>query len=98
MSSYLTELCGREGVAIEDLHGLLAACADAGLTISGLMAVPPADRDPAPYFALLAKLARRHNLAGLSMGMSQDYDVAARLGATHIRVGSALFGGRTPPR
>ncbi|MGL6042285.1 MAG: YggS family pyridoxal phosphate-dependent enzyme, partial [Sandaracinobacteroides sp.] len=65
-----------------------------GLRISGLMAVPPAEVDPAPYFALLAKLAGRHGLAGLSMGMSQDYDIAARLGATHVRVGSALFGRR----
>lgn len=86
------------GVEIDALPALLATCAEAGLTISGLMAVPPADKDPAPYFALLAKLARRHGLPGLSMGMSQDYDVSARLGATHIRVGSALFGGRIPPR
>ena len=86
------------GVEIDALPALLATCADAGLTISGLMAVPPAYKDPAPYFALLARLASRHGLAGLSMGMSQDYDVAARLGATHIRVGSALFGGRSPPR
>ena len=82
------------GVAIEGLPALLAACAAAGLSVSGLMGVPPADRDPAPYFALLAKLARRHGLHGLSMGMSQDHDIAARLGATHIRVGSALFGDR----
>lgn len=82
------------GCAIAELPALLDACAAAGLAISGLMAVPPADRDPAPYFALLAKLARRHGLAGLSMGMSQDYDIAARLGATCLRVGSALFGHR----
>lgn len=82
------------GVAIEGLPGLLAEAEAAGLGIGGLMAVPPAERDPAPYFALLAKLARRHGLAGLSMGMSQDHDVAARLGATHVRVGSALFGAR----
>ena len=83
------------GVAISGLPALLAECADSGLHIGGLMAVPPAERDPAPYFALLAKLAARHGLAGLSMGMSHDYDIAARLGATHIRVGSALFGGRS---
>jgi pyridoxal phosphate enzyme (YggS family) len=82
------------GVAIEALPALLADARGAGLLVSGLMAVPPAERDPAPYFALLAKLARRHGLEGLSMGMSQDHDVAARLGATHVRVGSALFGGR----
>lgn len=82
------------GVAIGALPALLADCAAAGLPVAGLMAVPPAERDPAPYFALLAKLARRHGLPGLSMGMSQDHDIAARLGATHIRVGSALFGDR----
>jgi pyridoxal phosphate enzyme (YggS family) len=82
------------GVAIEGLPALLAEADAAGLVISGLMAVPPAERDPAPYFALLAKLAKRHGLSGLSMGMSQDHDIAARLGATHVRVGSALFGAR----
>ena len=65
-----------------------------GLPIAGLMCVPPADREPAPYFALLAKLARDHGLAGLSMGMSGDYETAAMLGATCVRVGTALFGGR----
>jgi pyridoxal phosphate enzyme (YggS family) len=82
------------GVSIEGLPALLADAQEAGLVVSGLMAVPPAEKDPAPYFALLAKLARRHGLKGLSMGMSQDHDVAARLGATHVRVGSALFGER----
>lgn len=82
------------GVAIEGLPALLAEAADAGLAISGLMAVPPAEADPAPYFALLAKLAKRHGLPGLSMGMSSDYDIAATLGATHVRIGSALFGSR----
>lgn len=82
------------GVEIAGLPGLLQDAAGAGLRISGLMAVPPAERDPAPYFALLAKLAKRHGLAGLSMGMSSDYDIAATLGATHVRVGSALFGKR----
>lgn len=82
------------GVATADLPGLLALARSEGLRIEGLMAVPPADRDPAPFFALLAKLARDHGLSGLSMGMSGDYDIAARLGATHVRVGSALFGNR----
>jgi len=82
------------GCAIDALPALLAQCAAAGLEIAGLMAVPPADKDPAPFFALLAKLASRHGLGGLSMGMSQDHDVAARLGATHVRIGSALFGAR----
>jgi len=82
------------GVALAGLPALLRAAQEAGLVIAGLMAVPPAGHDPAPYFALLAKLAARHELAGLSMGMSGDYDVAARLGATCVRVGSALFGNR----
>ena len=58
------------------------------------MAVPPDKVEPAPYFALLAKLAKRHGLAGLSMGMSSDYETAVMLGATHVRVGTALFGKR----
>ncbi|MES2542022.1 MAG: YggS family pyridoxal phosphate-dependent enzyme, partial [Pseudomonadota bacterium] len=58
---------------------------------------PPAEVEAAPYFALLAKLARRHELAGLSMGMSADFETAVMLGATHIRVGSAIFGARTYP-
>ena len=60
----------------------------------GLMAVPPAEVEPAPYFALLAKLAARHALGGLSMGMSSDFETAVMLGATHVRVGTALFGER----
>ncbi len=84
------------GVAIANLPALLANSRDCGLTIEGLMAVPPADKDPAPYFALLAKLAKRHELTGLSMGMSSDFDVAAALGATCIRIGTALFGERQP--
>lgn len=82
------------GCAISDLPALLAAAQAAGLPVIGLMAVPPADVEPAPYFALLAKLARDHGLAGLSMGMSGDYATATLLGATAIRVGSALFGSR----
>ena len=58
------------------------------------MAVPPEGVEPAPYFALLAKLARRHGLAGLSMGMSSDFETAVMLGATHVRIGTALFGAR----
>ncbi|MBV9881645.1 MAG: YggS family pyridoxal phosphate-dependent enzyme [Sphingomonadaceae bacterium] len=64
------------------------------LPVGGLMCIPPADTEAAPYFALLAKLARRHGLAGLSMGMSADYESAVMLGATHVRVGTALFGAR----
>lgn len=82
------------GCAVADLPALLAAAAEAGLPVIGLMAVPPADVEPAPYFALLAKLARDHGLAGLSMGMSGDVETAVMCGATHVRVGSALFGAR----
>lgn len=82
------------GVAIGDLRGLLEYADAKGLVVSGLMAVPPLDVEPAPYFALLAKLAAEHDLADLSMGMSADYETAAMLGATHVRVGSALFGAR----
>ena len=82
------------GCAIADLPALLDAARAAGLPVAGLMTVPPADVEPAPYFALLAKLARDHGIAGLSIGMSGDYETAVTLGATHVRVGSALFGAR----
>jgi pyridoxal phosphate enzyme (YggS family) len=82
------------GCAIADLPGLLAEARAADLPIVGLMAVPPADVEPAPYFALLDKLARESGLAGRSMGMSGDYETAIMLGATHVRIGSALFGDR----
>jgi len=82
------------GCAVADLPALLAEARAADLPLAGLMAIPPADVEPAPYFALLAKLARDHDLAGLSMGMSGDYPTAVTLGATHVRVGSALFGAR----
>ncbi len=80
------------GCAIPELPTLLAAARD--LPVIGLMCVPPANVEAAPYFALLAKLARDHGLAGLSMGMSDDFETAVTLGATHVRVGSALFGTR----
>ncbi|UZK68470.1 YggS family pyridoxal phosphate-dependent enzyme [Sphingomonas sp. S1-29] len=82
------------GVAVADLPALLAAARAADLPLAGLMAVPPFDIEAAPFFALLAKLARDHGLSGLSMGMSGDYETAVTLGATHVRVGSALFGQR----
>jgi hypothetical protein len=82
------------GCAIADLPALLARAEEAGLPIRGLMCVPPADVEAAPYFALLAKLAQRHERAGLSMGMSGDFETAVMLGATHVRVGTALFGER----
>ena len=82
------------GCAIADLPALLAEARAADLPLVGLMCVPPADVEAAPYFALLDKLAREHGLAGRSMGMSGDYETAIMLGATHVRVGSALFGAR----
>ncbi|MES2096123.1 MAG: YggS family pyridoxal phosphate-dependent enzyme [Pseudomonadota bacterium] len=82
------------GCAIADLPGLLGEARAADLPVIGLMAVPPSTVEAAPYFALLAKLARDNGLTGLSMGMSGDYPTAVTLGATHVRVGSALFGER----
>ncbi len=82
------------GCAVADLPALLAEAKEAGLTIDGLMAIPPAEVEPAPYFALLDELAERHGLPLRSMGMSGDYENAVMLGATHVRVGTALFGGR----
>jgi len=82
------------GCAVADLPALLAEAAEAGLEIEGLMAIPPADVSPTPYFALLDELAERHSLPLRSMGMSGDYESAVMLGATHVRVGTALFGTR----
>lgn len=82
------------GCAIAQLPALLAEARTADLPVVGLMCLPPADIEPAPYFALLAKLARDAGLAGLSMGMSADFETAVTIGATHVRVGSALFGDR----
>lgn len=83
------------GCAVADLPDLLAAAKAEQIEVAGLMCLPPADIEPAPFFALLAELGARHNLAGLSMGMSDDFATAIMLGATHIRVGTALFGERT---
>ena len=83
------------GCPVAELPDLLERCAEAGLPVAGLMCIPPADVEPAPYFALLAKLARRHGLPGLSMGMSGDFETAVTIGATHVRVGTALFGERS---
>jgi hypothetical protein len=82
------------GCPIGDFPALLREARAAELPIVGVMAVPPLDVEPAPYFALLAKLARDNGVAGLSMGMSGDYPTAVTLGATHVRIGSALFGAR----
>jgi pyridoxal phosphate enzyme (YggS family) len=82
------------GCTPAELPALIDAAQAAGLPVAGLMCIPPADVEPAPYFALLAKLARRHGLAGLSMGMSGDFETAVTTGASHVRVGTALFGAR----
>jgi pyridoxal phosphate enzyme (YggS family) len=82
------------GCALADLPLLLAEARAAAIPLVGLMCVPPFEVEPAPYFALLAKLADDHGLTGLSMGMSEDFETAVMLGATHVRVGSALFGKR----
>jgi hypothetical protein len=82
------------GCAIADLPALLAAARERHVKVIGLMCLPPADVEPAPYFALLAELAARHGLSQLSMGMSDDFATAIQLGATHVRVGTALFGPR----
>jgi hypothetical protein len=88
----------KAGVAPAEADSFIALCRDdLGLKIEGLMCIPPAAGDPAPHFASLAALARRNGLVGLSMGMSADYPVAISLGATHVRVGSAIFGTRSAP-
>jgi pyridoxal phosphate enzyme (YggS family) len=85
----------KAGVAPQDADAFIAACRDTyGLTISGLMCIPPVNEAPAPHFALTAKIAARNVLRNLSMGMSADYAIAIQFGATHIRVGSAIFGHR----
>jgi len=80
------------GIEIADLPGFLDEVRSSPLPLAGLMAMPPLEHQPGPYFALLAELARRHGVTGLSMGMSGDYAEAVMLGATVVRVGSALFG------
>lgn len=82
------------GCSISDLPDLLERAQSADLTISGLMCIPPQGLESAPYFALLGKLAKDHRIPLLSMGMSSDYETAIMCGATHVRVGTALFGAR----
>ena len=93
--TYLQVNIGEEeqkgGVAIADLPDFIAEVRAQGIDVAGLMAIPPAEVEPSPYFALLAKLARRHDVTGLSMGMSGDFRAAVMLGATVVRVGTALF-------
>ncbi len=86
----------KAGVLPQDANAFLNACRETyGLTMSGLMCIPPLDEAPGPHFALTAKIAKRNGLKLLSMGMSADFPVAISLGATHVRIGSAIFGGRT---
>ena len=85
----------KAGVAPQDADDFLKSCREQyGLTISGLMCIPPVDEAPAPHFALTAKIAARNGLTLLSMGMSADFPIAIQFGATHVRVGSAIFGHR----
>jgi pyridoxal phosphate enzyme (YggS family) len=86
------------GVLPAEVDAFLAACRDTyGLTLEGLMCIPPAEDLPSPHFGLLAKIAERNGLPVLSMGMSADFDAAIQLGATHVRVGTAIFGARARP-
>ena len=87
----------KAGVPPAEVAAFLAQCrGEFGLEVAGLMCIPPAEDDPAPHFALLAKMAKNLGLADVSMGMSGDYLAAARLGATHVRVGTGVFGSRPP--
>lgn len=87
----------KAGCAPREADAFIAACRALGLPVVGLMCIPPADEEPAPHFALLNRIAQRNGLAQLSMGMSGDFETAVILGATHVRVGSAIFGGRSYP-
>jgi PLP dependent protein len=88
----------KAGVLPQDADAFLAACRDRyGLAIAGLMCLPPQNEAPAPHFALTAKIGRRNGLALLSMGMSADYPTAIAFGATHVRIGTAIFGTRAQP-
>jgi hypothetical protein len=84
----------KAGVAPRDAAALIDYARTLGLPLKGLMCIPPADETPAPHFALLQKLARERDLPLLSMGMSDDFEIAIRFGATHVRIGSAIFGER----
>ena len=87
----------KAGVAPSDLPSFLDLCrTELGLPVVGLMCIPPIDEEPAPYFALLAKLAVRHALPRVSMGMTADFETAVTFGATQVRVGTAIFGSRSP--
>ena len=85
----------KAGIVPRDCDRFIAACRSTyGLTIHGLMCIPPVEEEPALHFALLETIAKRNGLKGLSMGMSADFETAIRFGATHVRIGSAIFGER----
>ncbi|WP_343116221.1 YggS family pyridoxal phosphate-dependent enzyme [Ostreiculturibacter nitratireducens] len=84
----------KAGILPADTDAFVADCRGLGLPIRGLMCIPPEAEDPAPHFAMLARMAERNGLTGLSMGMSADFETAIAHGATHVRVGSAIFGAR----
>ncbi|EEW58116.1 MAG: YggS family pyridoxal phosphate-dependent enzyme [Tritonibacter mobilis] len=84
----------KAGILPKDSDGFIQECRALDLPIKGLMCIPPVDEEPSLHFALLAKIAERNGLSGLSMGMSGDFESAIALGATHVRVGSAIFGER----
>lgn len=84
----------KAGCALDDADALIAECRALDLPLKGLMCIPPVDEEPSLHFALLAKIAARNGLAGLSMGMSSDFESAIAQGATHVRVGSGVFGAR----
>ena len=86
----------KAGILPADADTFVADCRALDLPVQGLMCIPPADEEPSLHFALLARIAARNGLSGLSMGMSGDFERAIALGATHVRVGSAIFGERTP--
>jgi pyridoxal phosphate enzyme (YggS family) len=88
----------KAGVAPADADRFIAECRQThGLQVEGLMCIPPVDEEPSLHFALLREIARRNGLAVLSMGMTADYEIALRFGATHVRIGTAIFGARPPP-
>ena len=84
----------KAGIMPDDLDAFVAECRDLGLPVVGLMCIPPVEEEPSLHFALLAKMAKRNGLTQLSMGMSSDFESAIAQGATHVRVGSAIFGER----
>jgi len=87
----------KAGVLPAEADAFIAACRERyRLPVKGLMCIPPVEEEPSPHFALLREIARRHGLEHLSMGMSGDFEIAIRLGATHVRVGTAIFGARPP--